>query len=181
MRQAKAGTAGLLMFFLFFTPTAKGEAIQRTVMKVDNLSCGYCLSQINAKLKTTEGYLSMEADLQKGIVAVDHRLALESREVATAISSIGYPAHVISETEIDEKDAFIRAGAGNGVYCGNPQGCNINFRYPGQSTAEDTERLSRQGADVGGGCCRLGNRPARRSFCGGSSSAWQEIRRRFLD
>jgi hypothetical protein len=64
----------LSISFIFFSAPAWAEDSRRTFFKVNNLSCGVCIGKINAKLKTFEGYIRMMANIDKGLVAVDHML-----------------------------------------------------------------------------------------------------------
>jgi len=104
-----------VMVSLFSSPNvfaqnpAPGQTVQRTIMKVDKLTCGSCLATINQKLNTIEGVVGMGANLSRGLVAVDHTKVLESKKIAEAISSIGYPATVLSVTEIDSSKSFASA------------------------------------------------------------------------
>lgn len=92
----------LFIWFIFFSAPAWAEDLRRTVFKVNNLSCGVCVGKINAKLKTFEGYIRMLSNIDKGLVAVDHRQNLGDSKISEAITSLGYPAKVASEYEYDQ-------------------------------------------------------------------------------
>ncbi len=181
MSQKKGGAIGSVFLFLVFLLTispARGEAIQRTILKVEKLTCGYCLSKINAKMQAMDGYIGMGANLGRALVGIDHRLTLESGEIAEAITSIGYPATVVSESEIDETRAFSAARTGCGG-CGSRGTCSSGSNNQGNQVDENTT-LS-QDSYPRGGCCSLSNRPVRRGGCGGSSSTWEELKRRLSE
>ncbi len=182
MIRIKGGLAGIFLILVFLSTTspARGEAIQRTILNVEKLTCGYCLSQINAKMQTIDGYIGMGANLGRALVGIDHRLTLESGEIAEAITSVGYPASVISESEIDEIEAFSAAGVGSGG-CGSRGACGVGTNAQDQEIQGDDNTALLQGNYRRGGCCSLSNRPVRRGGCGGSSSTWQELKRRFSD
>ena len=93
----------LFISFSFFSALTWAEDSRRTFFKVSNLSCGACTGKIDAKLKTFEGYIGMLANIDKGLVAVDHRQSLTDSEISGAITSIGYPARVASESEYDQQ------------------------------------------------------------------------------
>ena len=80
------------------------EDSNQTVFKVNNLSCGGCVSKINTKLKTLDGYIRMLANFDEGLVAVDHSKNLKDREISDAITSLGYPAKTASESEYDQHE-----------------------------------------------------------------------------
>ncbi|MBW1898338.1 MAG: hypothetical protein JRI61_04675, partial [Deltaproteobacteria bacterium] len=59
---------------------------------------------------------------KRGLVAIDHRSPLESKKVASEISSIGYPATIISESEVDEKNALSGNDGNRRSGCGSKSG-----------------------------------------------------------
>jgi len=93
----------LFISIIFFSTLTLAEDSRRTVFKVNNLSCGVCIGKINTKLKTFDGYIGMLANIKKGLVAVDHRQNLIDSKISDAITSIGYPAKVASESEYDQQ------------------------------------------------------------------------------
>jgi len=86
--------------------TVLDKTVKRTIMKVDKLTCGSCLAAINQKLNTFDGIIGLGADLRRGLVGVDHAKTLESKKIAEAITSIGYPAKILSVTEINYSESF---------------------------------------------------------------------------
>lgn len=93
----------LFISFIFFSAPTWAEDSRRTFFKVNNLSCGACIGRIHAKLKTFDGYIRMLSNIDKGLVAVDHRQNLTDSEISEALTSIGYPAKVASESEYDQQ------------------------------------------------------------------------------
>jgi len=94
--------AGMLISaLLFFSPPSSAEESHRTIFKVGNLSCGACIGKINAKLKSFEGYISLLANTDQGLVLIDHRQYLTDGKIAEAITALGYPAQAASATEFD--------------------------------------------------------------------------------
>jgi len=108
MSEKKNLTVVCLLFIsiIFFSALTRAEDSERTFFKVNNLSCGSCLGKINAKLKTFDGYIGMLTNLDKGLVAIDHRQRLTHSEISEAITSIGYPAKVASESEYDQQGSI---------------------------------------------------------------------------
>lgn len=108
MLRTKNLRAACLLFiaFIFFSSLIRAEDSERTFFKVNNLSCGACMGKINTRLKTFNGYIGMLANLDKGLVAVDHRQNLTHSEISEAITSLGYPAKVASETEYDQQNSI---------------------------------------------------------------------------
>ena len=96
----------LFISFIFFSALTGAEDSQRTFFKVNNLSCGACTAKIDAKLKTFDGYIAMLVNLDKGLVAVNHRQSLTDSEISEAITSTGYPARVASESEYDQQESI---------------------------------------------------------------------------
>ena len=99
-------TCLLYISLIFCSVPACAEESYRTIFKVDNLSCGGCVGKINAKLKKFDGYIGMLANFDKGLVAVDHRQNLSESEISDAITSLGYPAKVASESEQDQQGSL---------------------------------------------------------------------------
>jgi len=91
----------LILALVFFSIPSCAEESHRTFFKVGNLSCGACITKINAKLKTFEGYISLMANLDQGLVAVDHRQNFTDSQIAEVITALGYPAQVASQSEYD--------------------------------------------------------------------------------
>lgn len=79
----------LFISFIFFSALTWAEDSRRTFFKVNNLSCGSCAIKINTKLKTFDGYIRMLANIDKRLVAVDHRQNLTDGKISEAITSIG--------------------------------------------------------------------------------------------
>jgi len=156
----------------FYEGTSKNavidKTVNRTLMKVDNLSCGSCLATINEKLNTIEGVVGMGADLNRALVAVDHTKAIESGKIAEAITSIGYPAKVISVTEIDSRKAF--ADARSEQYRG---GCCDGVAYSNPIVDRKDSNFSSYSA----GCPYIES--VRSRGCYASSSSWKELVDRF--
>ncbi len=114
--------SAIILFTVFTFSSAEAENLQRTIMKVDKLTCGSCLTRINNKLGQLEGFVGIRANLRQSLVAVDHRNPLESKKIAYEISSIGYPAKIISESEVDEKKALSGNDGNRRSGCGSKSG-----------------------------------------------------------
>lgn len=97
----------------------------RSTFKVENLSCGSCLSKISYELKGYEGMVGMDADLWKGLVMVDHQEPLSGEEIASVITNLGYPATLLDEAEVAElnQDPQDQAQTQNNAGYGGCGGC----------------------------------------------------------
>ena len=95
-------TCLLVILLILSDSHSQAEDSKQTLFKVNNLSCGGCVSKINTKLKTLDGYIRMLANFDEGLVAVDHSKNLKDREISDAITSLGYPAKRASESEHDQ-------------------------------------------------------------------------------
>ena len=163
-----------ILIILLLAAAANADSVQRTVLRVENMTCGYCLSRINNKLSDFEGMMGMRANLRQGIVTVDHRFSLEGGEIVGAITSLGYPASIMAQSEVDEKQAFSALTAGQyGSRCGRWGGAVSQ-----EGTNEEGDLSPEQRRSYGGGC---GLQRSGRSggCCGASASAWKEIYRRY--
>ena len=94
----------LFISLLFIDTLCLADDSCRTVFKVSNLSCGGCISKINAELKKHDGYIGVKVNFDNGLVAVDHRQNLTDHEIRKAITSLGYPAKVAPETEYNQQE-----------------------------------------------------------------------------
>lgn len=82
-----------------------GAGRSRTMLQVENLSCGACLSNIGAALQEEEGMVGMRANLQKGLVVVEHEQPLGQEKIAELITDLGYPATVVSSNAAASPDS----------------------------------------------------------------------------
>ncbi len=105
------------------------NVVTRTTMKVANLSCISCLTNIKAELSTFTGTIGMNSDLSKGIVAIDHESSINGNKIAGIITNLDYPAKVISSVKVPSAKSFAyvkstgrSANAGRG--CGTNSPCN---------------------------------------------------------
>ena len=115
--------------------------ISRTTLQVSNLSCTSCLNNIAGELRTIPETYGMDAYLSKGVVIVDHASTYDTTKIATAISTLGYPAKVVSTNEISAQKAFSPA-PGNG----SPDkvvrsGIGCNTKGPCNATSSSWQQL----------------------------------------
>jgi copper chaperone CopZ len=96
----------ILIAFLFsFSNVLAGE-LTRTTMKVSNLFCGACLTQIDSALREFPEVTGMDGSIKSGIVTVDHSPIFKGEVIASKITELGYPAEIRQQSSIDEKNAF---------------------------------------------------------------------------
>jgi len=129
-RLIKGGIVGILALFLVWNAVSGyAQGLKRTTLEVSNLSCGYCLSRIDAKLSEFQAYAGMDADLRQGVVVVEHQSSLEGEKIASAITELGYPAKVVSTQDISKdtgtlseqrKSAYSCCGGKGAKYSGCP-------------------------------------------------------------
>jgi copper chaperone CopZ len=109
------------------------QAVNRTTFQVSNLSCTSCLANIEEKLKTMPQTIGMNGYLRKGVVIVDHQAELNGNNIAAAITTLGYPAKVVSTSKIPAQKALAartKSGARRtlaGSVCNSRRGpCNAS-------------------------------------------------------
>jgi copper chaperone CopZ len=106
--------------------------LTETTLQVSNLSCGSCLSNIEAELSKSAGMAGMSADLGKGLVAIRHTDELSPEKIASIITGIGYPAKVLVSQASNTKAPSVlgdpRAASGCSG-CG-PRGCGLTPPQP---------------------------------------------------
>ena len=83
------------------------KVLKRTVLKVDNLSCGGCFATINQSLTPMEGFSGFGANLLRKLIAVDFVPPLTPEVIAKTITESGYPAKLESTSNITEKESFV--------------------------------------------------------------------------
>ena len=117
----------LTLTLTYGTLRAAEEQVTRTTLAVERIKCGACLRVIDAELRKVPGIMGMSADLPTRRVTVDHDPEVTSAEVATAITTAGYPARVVESLSVPRSEAklFQRGpGFGSGPGCCNPGGTN---------------------------------------------------------
>ena len=67
---------------------------------------------IRSLQQTAGGYIRVLANTDKGLVAVDHKQNLTDSEISEAITYIGYPAKVASESEVVQPKAITSESPG---------------------------------------------------------------------
>ena len=92
--------------------------LEQTTFEVSNLSCGACLSRIDDALKGHAGYSKLGADLQRGIVVVEHESTLNEAVIAQAITDIGYPARIATEKETSRAPGLFKDQGSASGCCG---------------------------------------------------------------
>ena len=93
------------ILILFQRQEAFAGNIKRTTLLVSNLVCVSCLVRIEIEVKSLVGTIGMISNLGKRIVIVDHKLFLGEKEIAGAITGIGYPAKIISTAKLAKHKA----------------------------------------------------------------------------
>ncbi len=93
----------LFLSLQVFGSSAAADEVKRSFFKVDNLSCGACIRQIDKTLKPLRGYRSMLANIDKKLLAIDHTDVLKESDILAALDSIGKSGHVVMKPEFDPK------------------------------------------------------------------------------
>ncbi len=175
----------------------KGEdPIKRTVLKVQKLTCGACLSRIKSALSPIKGFSAMRSNLRRKLVAVEATAPLESKKIAETITSLGYPAQIVSVTDIDKSETFTsqpntaNAAAGRGGSCCSTSTKGYGSSDPGAGNSQAAQ-LSRSS------CCSTGSQQKTTATgvgcsgsgrgcgyskrgCGASSEAWKALIRQYF-
>lgn len=75
---------------------------RKTTFDVANLTCTSCLATIAAELRTMKGTGGVAADFNRGQMSVAHDETIDPKTLAAAITDLGYPATVVSNTLLNE-------------------------------------------------------------------------------
>lgn len=141
-KRLMVGVAGLVLLFGVAMVAAQGSTeeegsatVQRAVFRVENLSCGACLSKINAALDPVAGFSGMGANLFRKMVAVDFAAPLSPEKIGEIITGLGYPAALDTVEALTEKQtfAYMRSRSGGRGYGGS---CCGGGPAPQQSTVQ---------------------------------------------
>lgn len=71
------------------------EGLKRTTLQVQGVSCGSCLSAIREELSKKPGMVALAADLEQGLVRIDHRPPLHEEAIVRVLADLGYPARPV--------------------------------------------------------------------------------------
>ena len=93
--------AALGVLFTTLPLDALAASLNRTILEVKSLNCGFCLTKINAALEDLDGFEGMSAELYQGEVVIDHQPTLSSFDLSETITALGYPAKVLREAVVD--------------------------------------------------------------------------------
>jgi copper chaperone len=66
--------------------------MERTTLKVSNISCGHCVMAIQRRLGETEGVYGVEGDLERREITVEWDAPATLKKIKAALEEISYPA-----------------------------------------------------------------------------------------
>lgn len=90
----------ILLLLLVSAGISLSNDLQRSTLKIDNLSCTSCVNKIESSLKTNDAIKGMSADLQEKVIDIDHNSSLTALQLVKIINKAGYGATVITEKKI---------------------------------------------------------------------------------
>jgi len=131
----------IILLVIGVSATAQGLELQRTTLKVDNLTCPSCLNRAEVELKKLPGMVGMAGDWQKGVIIADHGTMVNGETIAKLLTRIGYGAKALQTNAITSKEAnyFSKSTA---ILCGIG-GCDNNKKRCG-ATASAWKELYRR-------------------------------------
>lgn len=113
-----------IMIFMFaWADISFSSEIQRSTLKIDNLSCSSCVNNIESRLKSNKAVKGMSADLREKVINIDHDISLSASQLTTMIAKAGYGATVIAEQKI-KTDQVMSFSNNNYGPCGSG-GCDL--------------------------------------------------------
>ena len=136
------------------------NVLKRTVLKVDNLSCGGCFATISQSLTPMEGFSGFGANLLRKLIAVDFVPPLTPEVIAKTITESGYPAKLESTSNITEKESFVYIQQKRNLYSGSDgQGkgscCSVNsVSSSAPNPTVDTSQNRSSYNSGSGSCCQ---------------------------
>ncbi len=97
------------------------KADQRSIFKVDSISCYSCEARIKRALLGVQGVANVEVNIQDKTVAVDYQKSVtDEKKIADVITKAGYPAVFVSHAapgEVKKSEASPRGRFGCGPCC----------------------------------------------------------------
>lgn len=100
-------------------PSLAGN-LKRTTFQVQGVSCGSCVSSIRDELFKKQGMVALTADIEQGLLRIDHRPPLNEAAIVRALGDFGYPAQPVREQVGKTGGASMAKGCSG---CG-PNGCS---------------------------------------------------------
>lgn len=95
-------------------------SLKRTTFQVQGISCGSCVSAIRDELFKKQGMVALTADIEQGLLRIDHRPPLNEEAIVQALGDFGYPAQPVRE-QVEKTGGAPMAKDCSG--CG-PNGCS---------------------------------------------------------
>ena len=97
MRRYILGVLGLIgilatAWWGFADSSSFAGGVKSTTFLVQGVTCSSCLSAIRGELFKKEGMVAMAADLEQGLVRIDHRPPLSEDAIVRVLADLGYPA-----------------------------------------------------------------------------------------
>ena len=100
-------------------PSLAGN-LKRTTFLVPGISCGACLPPIREELFKQQGMVDMKAELDRGLLRIDHRPPLSEESIVRVLGDLGYPAQPVPEQVASAGGEAAARGCSG---CG-PNGCS---------------------------------------------------------
>ena len=117
-----AAVLGVLFATLPLDVLAAG--LNRTILEVKSLNCGFCLSKINTALADLDGFAGMSADLYQREVVIDHQPTLSGSDLSEAVTALGYPAKVLREAVVDSDAGGVATDTSQEKWYSKGVGCS---------------------------------------------------------
>lgn len=133
------------------------NVLKRTVLKVDNLSCGGCFTTISQSLTSMEGFSGFGANLLRKLIAVDFVPPLTPEAIAKTITESGYPAKLESTNNISEKESFAYIQKKRNLYTGSNglgKGSCCSYSRSAPNPIVDTSQNRTFYNSGGSSCCQ---------------------------
>jgi hypothetical protein len=118
------GTLGLfgllaLAWWGFGNNSSFAGEVKSTAFQVQGITCSACLPPIRGELFKKPGMVAMTADLEQGVLRIDHRPPLSEEGIVRTLADLGYPAKPVQKGAAQAGNKPIAGGCSG---CG-PSGC----------------------------------------------------------
>ncbi|MFA7383974.1 MAG: heavy metal-associated domain-containing protein [Desulfurivibrionaceae bacterium] len=101
------------------SPSFAGK-LESSTFQVVGISCSACLPPIREALFKQQGMVEMKADLDRGLLRIEHRPPLSEETIVRVLGDLGYPAKAVPEQVASAGGEAAAKGCSG---CG-PRGCS---------------------------------------------------------
>jgi copper chaperone CopZ len=77
-----------------FAAVARQRGMNQTTLSVTGMSCNSCVARIDRAVRAVEGVSTVEVELRKGLVHIQHAPDVVASQLIEGVRAAGYPSQV---------------------------------------------------------------------------------------